>query len=88
MVSRWRERLGDRAWVGMRDELVAGGWFGSVRAEVLERIGDVAVVMLDDGAVVDSVRMRPELLRLRGFHGSVSDEERAVPLITVPARNA
>ena len=53
---------------------------------MLERIGDVVVVMLDDGAVVDSVRMRPELLRLRGFHGSVSHEERAVPLITVPGR--
>jgi hypothetical protein len=44
--------------------------------------------MLDDGAVVDSVRMRPELLRLRGFHGSVTDEERAVPFLTVPARTA
>jgi hypothetical protein len=88
VVSRWRERLGDRAWVGTREELVDGGWFGSVRGEVLERIGDVVVLMLDDGAVVDSVRMRPELLRLRGFHGSVSDEERAVPLVTVPALTA
>jgi len=86
VVARWRQRLGDRAWVGTREELIDGGWFGSVRGEVLERIGDVVVVMLDDGAVVDSVRMRPELLRLRGFHGSVSDEERAVPLITVPGR--
>ncbi len=88
VVLRWRERLGDRAWVATRDELVSGGWFGTVRTEVLERIGDVAVVMLDDGAVVDSVRMRPELLRLRGFHGSVTDEERAIPLVTVPARTA
>ncbi len=88
VVARWQERLGDRAWVGTRDELVRDGWFGTVRPEVLERIGDVTVVMLDDSAVVDSVRMRPELLRLRGLHGSVSDEERAVPLVTVPARNA
>jgi hypothetical protein len=88
VVDRWRARLGDRAWVGTRDELVDAGWFGPVRPDVMERIGDVLVVMLDDGAVVDSVRMRPELLRLRGFHGSVTDEERAVPFLTVPARTA
>ena len=87
-MDRWRARLGDRAWVGTRDELVDAGWFGPVRPDVMERIGDVLVVMLDDGAVVDSVRMRPELLRLRGFHGSVTDEERAVPFLTVPARTA
>jgi hypothetical protein len=53
---------------------------------VSARIGDVIAVMLDDGAVVDSERMRPELLRLRGLHGSVTDAERAVPLISVPPR--
>jgi hypothetical protein len=88
VVDRWRARLADRAWVGTRDDLVDAGWFGPVRPEVRDRIGDVLVVMLDDGAVVDSVRMRPELLRLRGFHGSVTDEERAVPFLTVPARTA
>lgn len=88
VVARWRDRLADRAWVATRDELVAQGWFGPVRPEVLARIGDVLVLMLDDGAVVDSVRMRPEMVRLRGFHGSVTDEERAIPLITVPARTA
>ena len=87
-MARWRDRLADRAWVATRDELVADGWFGAVRPEVLARIGDVLVLMLDDGAVVDSVRMRPEMVRLRGFHGSVTDEERAIPLVTVPARTA
>jgi hypothetical protein len=88
VAERWRNRLGETAHVATRDELVAGGWFGAVRPEVLPRIGDVLVLMLDDGAVVDSERMRPELVRLRGFHGSVTDEERRVPLITVPARTA
>ena len=88
VVARWRDRLADRAWVATRDELVADGWFGEVRPEVLARIGDVLVLMLDDGAVVDSARMRPEMVRLRGFHGSVTDEERAIPLVTVPARTA
>ena len=85
VAERWRNRLGESARVVTRDELVAGGWFGAVRPEVLPRIGDVFVIILDNGAVVDSERMRPELVRLRGFHGSVTDEERWVPLITVPA---
>ncbi len=88
VAERWRNRLGESARVVTRQELVAGGWFGEVRREVLPRIGDLLVVMLDDGGVVDSERMRPELVRLRGFHGSVTDEERRVPLITVPARTA
>ncbi|MEP6650953.1 MAG: nucleotide pyrophosphatase/phosphodiesterase family protein [Lapillicoccus sp.] len=88
VAARWRDRMGDRAWVATRDELVTGGWFGSVRPEVLARIGDVLVIMLDDGAVVDTVRMRPELVRLRGFHGSVTDDERAIPFVTVPPRTA
>ena len=64
------------------------GWFGAVRPEVRDRIGDVLAVMLDDGAVVDTARMRPELVRLRGLHGSVTDEERGIPFVTVPARTA
>jgi hypothetical protein len=32
--------------------------------------------------------MRPELVRLRGLHGSVTDEERGIPFVTVPARPA
>ena len=81
-------RLADRAWVGTRDEMVDAGWFGAVRPEVRDRIGDVLAVMLDDGAVVDTARMRPELVRLRGLHGSVTDEERGIPFVTVPARTA
>ena len=38
-------------------------------------------------AVVDSVRMRPVLLRLLGLHGSTSRDETAVPLLRWPARS-
>ena len=86
VVQRWQDRLADRAWVGTRDEMVDAGWFGAVRPDVRDRIGDVLAVMLDDGAVVDTARMRPELVRLRGLHGSVTDEERGIPFVTVPAR--
>lgn len=86
VTARWRERLGDTAWVTTRDEMVTAGWFGDVRPEVLPRIGDVLALMLTDVAVVDTKRMRPELVRLFGHHGSVTDEERGIPLVSVPAR--
>ena len=78
-----RLRLG-----GLAGELVEGGWFGTVRREVLPRIGDVVAVMLGDGAVVDSERMRPEVLRLKGLHGSVTSAERTVPFVSLPPRTA
>ncbi|MEO7235627.1 MAG: nucleotide pyrophosphatase/phosphodiesterase family protein [Lapillicoccus sp.] len=88
VLDRWRARLGDSAWVASRAELVDSGWFGAVRREVLPRIGDVVAVMLGDGAVVDSERMRPEVLRLKGLHGSVTSAERTVPFVSLPPRTA
>jgi hypothetical protein len=88
VLARWRARFGDKAWVASRDELIEAGWFGVVRPEVVPRIGDVVVAMLTECAVVDTERMRPELLRLRGLHGSVTTAERAVPLLSIPARTA
>jgi hypothetical protein len=88
VMDRWRARLGDTGWVAARHELVEAGWFGPVRREVRDRIGDVVVMMLGDGAVVDSERMRPEILRLRALHGSVTSAERAVPLVSLAPRTA
>ena len=67
-----------------RDDAVAAGWFGAVAPGNLARIGDVVVAMRGRFAVVDSRRARPELLALRGLHGSLSDDEVAVPVVHVP----
>ncbi|MDF3045119.1 MAG: alkaline phosphatase family protein [Ornithinibacter sp.] len=83
--AAWTELLGDRALVRRRDEAVAAGWFGPVLPENLPRIGDVVVAMRGRNAVVDSGRARPELLALIGLHGSLSDDEVAVPVVHVPA---
>jgi hypothetical protein len=85
VLSAWTELLGDRALVRSREEAVAAGWFGPVRRENLPRIGDVVVAMRGRNAVVDSRRARPELLGLLGLHGSLSDDEVAVPVVHVPA---
>ncbi len=88
VAAAWSARLGERARVLTRPEAVAAGWFGPVSAANLARIGDVVVAAVGDLAVVDSGRMRPQLLALRGMHGSLSPEEVDVPVVHVPARVA
>ena len=86
VAAVWRERVGDRARVLPREQLIAEGWFGTVEKRVAGRIGDLVVAMNDSFAVVHSGLMRPELVRLLGLHGSTSDVELAVPVIVVPPR--
>lgn len=83
VLATWQTRMSTRAWVSSRDAVVAAGWFGPVRPDVAPRIGDVLVVMKDNFAVVHSTRTRPEILALRGLHGSVTPDERAIPLVCV-----
>jgi len=86
VAQTWRERVAERAWIRTRDEAVAEGWFGRVLERNRPRIGDLVVAMRDNFAIVDSRRARPQLLALVGLHGSLTEEESAVPLFHVPAR--
>ncbi len=88
MVERWAARLGDDALVRTREQVVDEGWFGVVDPVVVPRIGDVVVAMTGPMAVVDSRIMRPELMGLLGVHGSVTEQETAIPLLTWPARKS
>jgi hypothetical protein len=83
--AAWAAVLGGRGDVRTREDAVAAGWFGAVAPDNLARIGDVVVAMRGRFAVVDSRRARPELLALLGLHGSLSDDEVAVPVVHVPA---
>jgi hypothetical protein len=84
VAARWADRLAGRAEVLARDRAVADGWFGPVAPHVLSRIGDLVVACEPGTAVMDSQRMRPQLLALVGLHGSWSARESVVPLLTVP----
>jgi hypothetical protein len=86
VAATWTARLGDRATVLTREQLVEEGWFGNVRPEVIARIGDLIVSMDTRFAVVHSGLMRPEIVALLGLHGSTSDAELAVPVVVVPPR--
>lgn len=79
LASQFARQFGKLAWVGTRDEAIAGGWFGSVAAGVAERLGEVLVVARGQHAFM-SEREDPAVLRMVGQHGGVSDEERGVPI--------
>ncbi len=83
--AAWEATLAQRAWVRSREEAVAAGWFGTVTPTNLPRIGDLVVAMRDRFAVVDSRTARPQLLALRGLHGSLSEDEVAIPWFALAA---
>lgn len=85
VLQRWRALLGDQALVLSRAELVQTGWLGRVREEVLPRIGDVVAVQRGAATVLDSRLLRPQVLALRGHHGSLTEEETSIPLLHAPA---
>ncbi len=80
VVSVWQQVLGERAEVLVREDALARGWFGSVAAAVLPRIGDVLVACRDDHAVVSTADFAYEAT-LVGLHGSLTADEMLIPLL-------
>ncbi|MFL6091173.1 MAG: alkaline phosphatase family protein [Aeromicrobium sp.] len=78
VIGRWRGVLGDRAIVERREELT--DWFGPIAPEVRGRFGDVIVASLGEFAVFSSADF-PQEFMLRGFHGSISEAELAIPVL-------
>jgi predicted AlkP superfamily pyrophosphatase or phosphodiesterase len=78
VVARWRQILGERAWVRTRDEAIEEGWFGPVDPDIVERYGHILVAMRDRWAVM--TRQFPRELTLIGMHGSLTPDEMVVPL--------
>jgi hypothetical protein len=78
VANRWRDELGDKAWVRTRDEAIDEGWFGSVDDSLRERYGHVLVALRADYAVM--TRQFPRELSLIGMHGSLTAAEMTVPI--------
>lgn len=81
VAATWEQELGEDALVLTREEAVEAGWFGPLREGVAGRVGDLVVAMLGQATVLDSALLRPEVLRLVGHHGSITDAETAIPLL-------
>lgn len=84
--DRWSEAEGHRSWVMSRDEAVSAGLFGPVvDPEVLPRIGDVLVAARSGIVYYDDREADKRPQRMIGQHGSLTDDERVVPLIRLGA---
>ncbi|WP_085168375.1 alkaline phosphatase family protein [Mycobacterium celatum] len=82
VVAAWSEVLAGRAEVYSRDDAVVAGLFGPVRADHLQRIGDVVVSCTGDTAVLATGYEPPEVAQLVGMHGAATAAEMAIPLIS------
>jgi hypothetical protein len=85
VLARWREVLGDRAWVAGREEAVASGIFGPVDDAVVARIGDVVALARGSWAFT-SPSLEPGPSRLAAYHGSLTASELAIPLLLARGR--
>ncbi|CAL8897568.1 Alkaline phosphatase family protein [Kocuria varians] len=82
VVGRWREHFGDAVWLATRDELVGSGHFGpDPEPAMLARAGDVWVLAREDIALYDVARQGTRPLAMVGQHGSLTEQERAVPAL-------
>ncbi len=79
VAARWRDRMGESAWVRTRAEAAAEGWFGPLSPSLAPRFGDVLVARSDDGAVM--TRTLPREMSLVGMHGSLTAAEMEIPLL-------
>jgi hypothetical protein len=80
LLDRWRELLGERAWVAGREEAIASGIFGPVAEGHAARIGDVVALARGNWAITAGEReVGPS--RLTAYHGSLTATELAIPLL-------
>lgn len=84
LTAAWQDAWGAQAWVLSREEAVQRGYFGTVRPEVLPRIGDLLVAAREPVAFYDLRRTAPHAMAIVGQHGSVTKAERDVPLLRIP----
>jgi len=80
VLARWRELVGDRAWVASREEAVGSGVFGPVDDALAARIGDVVALARGSWALVTPDR-EPGPSRLAAYHGSLTATELTIPLL-------
>ena len=84
VLGTWREVLGDRSWVASREQAVAEGWFGPVDPGFSARIGDVVAAPCGPFAIV-ATKAEPRESALVGMHGSLTQSDQLVPLLTMTA---
>lgn len=83
VATRWRDVLGDTAWVLSRAGVEELDLLGPVDPGRRAAVGDVVVIMRGCRAVMDSRTQTEGSLKLVGVHGSLTPDEMTVPLVRV-----
>lgn len=84
LVAAWHASEDARSWVATKAEAIEAGWFGDVRPEVADRIGDL-IVAARKGIAYYSTTASERSRAMVGQHGSWSAAELTVPLIRLGA---
>ncbi|HVM26921.1 MAG TPA: alkaline phosphatase family protein [Mycobacteriales bacterium] len=86
VLAAWTAELGDRMWIGTRDDAVAAGLFGpEVTTTARSRIGDVVAIATTPDVAVVRRSAESMLSSLPGQHGALTDDELLVPLLSTGA---
>jgi predicted AlkP superfamily pyrophosphatase or phosphodiesterase len=86
VAATWEERFGDSSWISTREDAIAAGWFGAgVSVEARDRMGDVLVAPRRRIAFYDDRHADDPGRGMVGQHGSLTPEERSVPVIRLGA---
>jgi len=82
-AARWRQTLGAKAEIYLREEIIEKGLFGSeVSLDSQERMGDLIAIAKGGVILVDPERVKQESSMV-GHHGGLDQAEREIPLLTV-----
>ena len=85
VLAAWRAAESGRSWVLSREDAIEAGLFGPTGEAVRARIGDVLVAPRAGIAYYDDRLADKGAQKMIGQHGSLTDEERTVPLIRLGA---
>ncbi|MDY5585214.1 MAG: alkaline phosphatase family protein [Arcanobacterium sp.] len=81
VAQRYRDELGERAWVLTRNELAESGIVGDINKSHLLVFGDVIVFSRKNYGIVDSRRQTESAIALKGVHGSLTAQEMYIPML-------
>ncbi|MDK8602595.1 alkaline phosphatase family protein [Trueperella bernardiae] len=81
VAARWRDVLGERAWIFTQGEAEKAGLFGPMESFAREVLGNVLVFAKGNLAIVDSRYQSEGAIGLVGVHGSLTEQEMMVPLV-------
>ena len=81
LANAWREVEGDVAYIATRAEAIEAGWFGEMRPQHRDRIGDVLVTPKGLAVYYDERTATPQSMAMIGQHGGLSRTETHVPIV-------